>query len=65
MLEFKLMLEQIIKDNDLETLIPSQEYSEREIIYMEAYNAALKDIYEEFEEHFNDFMSKYHSFSLN
>jgi hypothetical protein len=65
MLEFKLMLEQIIEGNDLERLIPSQEYSEREMIYMEAYNEALKDIYSEFEEHFNEFMSKYHSFSLN
>lgn len=65
MFEFKLLLEQIIEDNELETLVPSQEYTNKEKIYIEGYNQALKDIHEDFEIHFNDFMQKYHSFSLN
>lgn len=65
MFEFKSLLEEIIEDNDLEMLAPSKDYTHDQQVYMEAYNQALKDIHSEFEEYYQEFMKKYHSFSLN
>jgi hypothetical protein len=65
MTEFKILLEETLISNELEELVPSQEYSEREKIYMEGYNQALKDIYEDFNFYYEKFMKDYHSFSLN
>lgn len=65
MTEFKILLEETLISNELEELIPSQEYSEREKVYMEGYNQALKDIYEDFNVYYEKFMKTYHSFSLN
>jgi hypothetical protein len=65
MIEFKILLEETIISNELEELTPSQEYSEREKIYMGGYNQALKDIYEDFNFYYEKSMKNYHSFSLN
>jgi hypothetical protein len=62
---FKNLLQGAIEDNQLESLIPSREYTENERIYMQGYNAALNDMLEDFLAEYDEFMKHTYTPSLN
>ncbi len=65
MKNFKDLLQQTLEDNQLESLIPSREYTENERIYMQGYNAALNDMLEDFLAEYDEFMKHTYTPSLN
>ena len=65
MKNFKDLLQQTLEDNQLESLIPSREYTEDERIYMRGYNAALNDMLEDFLAEYDEFMKNTYTASLN
>ena len=62
---FKELLQQSLADNQLESLIPSREYSENERIYMRGYNAALSDMLDDFNAEYGEFVEHAFQPSLN
>jgi hypothetical protein len=62
---FKNLLQGAIEDNQLESLIPSREYTENERIYMRGYNEALSDMLGDFIAEYDEFMKNTYTPSLN
>ena len=65
MKKFKEILEETLTENQIESLLPSREYSENERIYMRGYTAALSDMLEDFNSEFSEFMKNTYTQSLN
>ena len=65
MKNFKELLQQSLADNQMESLIPSREYSENERIYMRGYTDALSDMLEDFNTKYSDFLENTYTPSLN
>tara|TARA_B100000497_G_scaffold115191_1_gene138455 strand:- start:404 stop:601 length:198 start_codon:yes stop_codon:yes gene_type:complete len=65
MKNFKEILQQTLADNQIESLIPSREYTENERIYMQGYNEALSDMLEDFNAEYNEFMENINKVHLN
>lgn len=65
MVKFKVLLENTIQDNEIEELVPSRDYTPEEIIFMRGYNQALKDMYADFVDEFDNFAEEFNRASLN
>ncbi len=65
MKNFKELLQQSLADNQMESLMPSREYSENERIYMRGYTDALSDMLEDFNAEYSDFLENTYVPSLN
>ena len=65
MKNFKELLQQSLADNQMESLIPSREYTENERIYMQGYIDALSDMLEDFNAEYSDFLENTYTPSLN
>ena len=65
MKNFKELLQQSLADNQIETLMPSREYTQDERIYMQGYTDALADMLEDFNAEYNAFMENTYTASLN
>ena len=65
MKNFKELLQQSLADNQIETLIPSREYTQDERIYMQGYTDALADMLEDFNAEYSAFMENTYTASLN
>ena len=65
MKNFKDLLQQTLADNQMETLMPSREYTENERIYMQCYSDALADMLEDFNDEYSDFLENTYTPSLN
>ena len=62
---FKDLLKETLADNQIESLLPSREYSENERIYMRGYTAALSDMLDDFNSEFSEFKKTIFTQSLN
>ena len=62
---FKELLQETLADNQMESLVPSREYSEDERIYMRGYNDALRHMLEDFNAEYSEFMKNTYTASLN
>lgn len=62
---FKKLLQDTLADNQMESLMPSREYTEDERIYMRGYNAALNDMLDDFLAEYDEFMKNTYTPSLN
>ena len=65
MVNFKELLQQSLADNQMESLMPSREYTENERIYMQGYTDALSDMLEDFNAEYSDFLENTYTASLN
>ena len=65
MVNFKKVLSDALADNQIESLMPSREYTENERIYMQGYTDALADMLEDFNAEYNAFMKNTYTASLN
>ena len=65
MKNFKELLQQSLADNQMESLMPSREYTENERIYMQGYIDALSDMLEDFNAEYSDFLENTYTPSLN
>lgn len=65
MVNFKKVLSESLADNQIETLMPSREYTENERIYMQGYTDALADMLEDFNAEFDEFIKNTYTPSLN
>jgi len=65
MKNFKELLQQSLADNQMESLMPSREYTENERIYMQGYTDALADMLEDFNDEYSDFLENTYTPSLN
>jgi len=65
MINFKKVLSEALADNQMESLIPSREYTENERIYMQGYTDALADMLEDFNAEYSDFLENTYTPSLN
>ena len=65
MVNFKKLLQETLKDNRIEMLMESREYTENERVYMRGYNAALSDMLEDFNAEYNEFMENVNKIHLN
>ncbi len=65
MINFKDLLSETLAENQIETLMPSREYSENERVYMQGYNDALADMLEDFNAEYDEFMKHTYTPSLN
>ena len=65
MVNFKELLQQTLADNQMESLMPSREYTENERRYIQGYNEALSDMLEDFNAEYNDFLKNVYKPSLN
>ena len=65
MVNFKKVLSEALADNQMESLIPSREYTEDERIYMQGYTDALADMLEDFNAEYSAFMENTYTASLN
>jgi len=65
MVNFKKSLSEALADNQIESLIPSREYTQDERIYMQGYTDALADMLEDFNAEYNAFMENTYTASLN
>ena len=54
-----------IEDNKIELLSPSREYTDEEIIWMKGYNQALKDMLDDFDNDFENFLNELIKTQLN
>ena len=62
---FKEILKDALADNQMESLIPSREYTEDERVYMRGYTDALADMLEDFNAEYNEFMENINKIHLN
>jgi len=65
MVNFKKSLSEALADNQIESLMPSREYTQDERIYMQGYTDALADMLEDFNAEYNAFMENTYTASLN
>jgi len=65
MKNFKELLQQSLADNQMESLMPSREYTENERIYMQGYTDALADMLEDFNAEYGEFLENTYTASLN
>lgn len=65
MVNFKSLLTETLSENQMESLMPSREYTENERVYMQGYNDALSDMLEDFNAEYNEFMKNVFTPSLN
>ena len=65
MKNFKELLQETLADNQMESLMPSREYTENERIYMQGYSDALNDMLEDFTAEYDEFMKNTYTSSLN
>ena len=65
MKNFKELLQQSLADNQMESLMPSWEYTENERIYMQGYTDALADMLEDFNAEYSEFLENTYTSSLN
>ena len=65
MKNFKELLQQSLADNQMESLMPSREYTENERIYMQGYVDALADMLEDFNAEYSEFLENTYTSSLN
>lgn len=65
MVNFKKVLSEALADNQIESLMPSREYTRDERIYMQGYTDALADMLEDFNAEYNAFMENTYIPSLN
>ena len=65
MKNFKELLQETLADNQMESLVPSREYSEDERIYMRGYNDALQHMLEDFNAEYSEFIKNTYTASLN
>ena len=65
MKNFKDLLSETLAENQMETLMPSREYTENERIYMQGYTDALSDMLEDFNAEYSDFLENTYTPSLN
>ena len=65
MKNFKDLLSETLAENQIESLMPSREYSENERIYMQGYNAALSDMLDDFNAEYREFVKLQNQPSLN
>jgi len=65
MVNFKKALSEALADNQIESLMPSREYTQDERIYMQGYTDALSDMLEDFNAEYNAFMENTYTASLN
>ena len=65
MVNFKKVLSEALAENQIESLMPSREYTQDERIYMQGYTDALADMLEDFNAEYNAFMENTYTASLN
>ena len=65
MKNFKDLLQQTLADNQMESLMPSREYTENEQIYMRGYTQALEDMLEDLDASIREFAKDIKNCSLN
>ena len=65
MTNFKELLQQTLADNQMESLMPSREYTQDERIYMRGYTDALSDMLEDFNAEYSEFLENTYTPSLN
>jgi hypothetical protein len=65
MVNFKKALSEALADNQIESLMPSREYTQDERIYMQGYTDALADMLEDFNAEYSAFMENTYTASLN
>ena len=65
MVNFKKALSEALADNQIETLMPSREYTQDERIYMQGYTDALADMLEDFNAEYSEFLENTYTSSLN
>ncbi len=59
MINFKELLKETLAENQMETLLPSREYTEDERVYLQGYTDALNDVLEDFNAEYDDFLNIY------
>ena len=64
-MSFKQSILDAIEDNKLEMVMPSREYTSKEITWMNGYTQALKDMIEDYDNDIEDAIKKSVDFSLN
>lgn len=65
MANFKQSLLDALEDNRLEMLMPSREYTESEIIWMQGYQQALEDMLADYNDDVEEAVQQSLVFSLN
>ena len=65
MINFKELLKETLAENQMETLLPSREYTEDECVYLQGYTDALNDVLEDFNAEYDDFIKHIFTPSLN
>ena len=65
MVNFKKVLSEALAENQIESLMPSREYTQDERVYMQGYTDALADMFEDFNAEYNEFMKNTYTASLN
>jgi len=65
MINFKELLKETLAENQMETLLPSREYTEDERVYLQGYTDALNDVLEDFNAEYDDFIKHIFTPSLN
>ena len=65
MVNFKELLKETLAENQMETLLPSREYTEDERVYLQGYTDALNDVLEDFNAEYDDFIKHIFTPSLN
>ena len=65
MVNFKKVLSEALAENQIESLMPSREYTENERIYMQGYTDALADMLEDFNAEYGEFLENTYTPSLN
>ena len=65
MINFKELLKETLAENQMETLLPSREYTEDERVYLQGYTDVLNDVLEDFNAEYDDFIKHIFTPSLN
>ena len=63
--KYRKLIVDTIKDNKVEMIAPSREYTDEEILYMKGYNQALQDLLEDFDNDFENFLNEMIKIQLN
>jgi len=64
-MKLKEYLIETIKDNQIEFLTPSREYTKEEVDYMRGYQQALHDMLDDFTNELDASLCEEHTYSLN